>query len=145
VPLLVAYCHYHHNCQVLLLTPLDDLQECVSQDRATLLYYYHMLIKMPIASTMLAIAVVNIINGKPTLRKRLNVIVYPCFSDKPTAIEAPCVAAGRWNLDVQNVRVSSFAQPTLLWYNTAIVQRTLHSYAEQLRPVQRLGGRTFRS
>ncbi len=45
-----------------------------------------MLINMPTASTMLPIAVVNIINGKPTLRKRLNVIVYPCFSDKQTAI-----------------------------------------------------------
>src|SRR5688500_4543582 len=52
----------------------------------THLCYYHMLTKMPIASTMLPIAVVSIINGKPTLRKRLNVILYPCFSDKPTAI-----------------------------------------------------------
>ena len=46
----------------------------------------HILTKIPIASTRLAIAVVNIINGKPTLRKRLNVIVYPCFSARPTAI-----------------------------------------------------------
>jgi hypothetical protein len=45
-----------------------------------------MLTKIPIARTKLAIAVVKIINGKPILRKRLNVIVCPCFSAKPAAI-----------------------------------------------------------
>jgi hypothetical protein len=50
------------------------------------LCYHHTPTKIPIASTMLAIAVVNIINGKPIFRERLNVIVYPCFSASPTAI-----------------------------------------------------------